>query len=259
MQILFHNPRFRTLVYRWRPVADEEDTDSRIIRQLQLVFAHLQFSRLPLHNAIGLVDALSLSHSVQQDGQEFCKLFMQVVERQLARQLDGTLRNAIPAEFCGRYAYTTRCLTCEVESSQPSPFYELALPTKGKPHLHDSLQEYFQTEPLTGPNQYHCPRCARSQDATRRVVLTALPPVLSLHLLRFEYDMRTFSKKKITEPLRFPDTLDMRPYVAAPPAGASETEYVYDLQAVLIHRGPSASHGHYIAQVLEHSVRPTGV
>ena len=47
---------------------------------------------------------------------------------------------------------------------------------------------YPQNEDLDGDNQYMCTQCDQKRDATRRIVLRHLPPVLNLQLLRFVYD-----------------------------------------------------------------------
>ena len=47
-------------------------------------------------------------------------------------------------------------------------------------------------------------------------------PVLNLQLMRFVFDLKTLTKKKISNRVSFPDTLDMAPYVAGlslPPCG----------------------------------------
>ena len=69
---------------------------------------------------------------------------------------------------------------------------------------------------------------------------------------RFVYDLATLERRKSKLPLKFPPFLDMRPFVAQ---GAShfetDDESLYELRGVLLHKGPSAYHGHYEAQVYD--------
>jgi len=53
------------------------------------------------------------------------------------------------------------------------------------------------------------------------------------------------TKKKITSAFSFPAELDMRCRLSEP----SEFELIYDLSAVLIHKGTAANSGHYIAHI----------
>ena len=51
----------------------------------------------------------------------------------------------------------------------------------------------------------------------------------------------------MADKLSFPVMLDMAPLLAAEaaPGAAPVEEQQYELAAILIHKGPSASHGHY--------------
>ncbi len=46
-----------------------------------------------------------------------------------------------------------------------------------------------QEELLTGDNQYFCSHCGCNRDATRRIQLMSTPPILTLLLLRFVFNM----------------------------------------------------------------------
>uniref|UniRef100_A0A8C0JGN8 ubiquitinyl hydrolase 1 n=1 Tax=Canis lupus dingo TaxID=286419 RepID=A0A8C0JGN8_CANLU len=99
-------------------------------------------------------------------------------------------------------------------------------------------------EKLEGDNRYFCENCQSKQNATRKIRLLSLPCTLNLQLMRFVFDRQTGHKKKLNTYIGFSEILDMEPYVEH--KGGS---YVYELSAVLIHRGVSAYSGHYIAHV----------
>ncbi|RXI09976.1 hypothetical protein DVH24_021742 [Malus domestica] len=59
------------------------------------------------------------------------------------------------------------------------------------------------------------------------------------------FNTKTTTKKKITSAFSFPGVLDMRKRLSDP----SQGESVYDLSAVLIHKGTAVNSGHYVAHV----------
>eukprot|EP00051_Salpingoeca_urceolata_P030752 m.9485 g.9485 ORF g.9485 m.9485 type:complete len:1163 (+) comp3531_c0_seq1:125-3613(+) len=246
LQLWFSNPRLRSAVFDWRPrLADgEESGDERVMLALQRVFASLQLTKQSWHNPCTFIDALQLSHSVQQDAQEFYKLFFALLERQFSAHKDAWFHSLIRTEFTGQYVYRTTCGTCGKPSDRPSDFHDLELHIQGVSDFLTSLRGFFSVEELQGPNQYHCGNCNAKHDATRRIVLKTLPPTLSFCLLRFVYDMKTFTKRKLSHKVRFPVELNMREFVA----DATE-DLMYDLHAIVLHRGPSAQSGHYLIQI----------
>lgn len=98
------------------------------------------------------------------------------------------------------------------------------------------------------------------------------PPVLVLHLKRFQHDGRTGRLTKLDTPVRFPFELDLSPFMApAPAAGSASLKQqqkqssqqqqqqqssqqqqqpppLYDLVGVVVHMGTMRG-GHYVAYV----------
>jgi len=256
VQMWYANPRIRSTVfgYKCRLLPGESPSMNQLaVLELQRVFGYLSLTERHAHNPIKFIDQLALSHVVQQDGQEFCRLFMSILDEELR----GGDDKVVHAEYSGRYRYETTCEQCQNTSFRENVFFELELQTKGQENLEQCLENYFQAERLEGVNAYQCENCEGKRDARRLPVLTELPRVLSLHLLRFDYNYQTGTKKKIKDLLSFPSTLDISKYFRPPKAeggrggaGPAVESAVYELCAILIHRGPSASSGHYAAQVL---------
>jgi ubiquitin carboxyl-terminal hydrolase 48 len=69
--------------------------------------------------------------------------------------------------------------------------------------------------------------------------------VLNIQLMRFVYDNVTWTKKKSKDTIRFPQVIDL--------SGLLRTSDIteYELTAVLVHSGPSAHSGHFLAHVLQ--------
>lgn len=60
-------------------------------------------------------------------------------------------------------------------------------------------QTWLTPDRLEGDNKYFCSRCNSKQDALRIPVPTAMPPVINMHLARYEYDPITYQKKKVSD------------------------------------------------------------
>lgn len=73
------------------------------------------------------ISKLGLDPQVQQDAQEFSKLFMSLLEANLKEQTNERVREMVEKQFRGELAYVTKCMKCKRESKRPSCFYELDL------------------------------------------------------------------------------------------------------------------------------------
>uniref|UniRef100_A0A3P9GZH0 Ubiquitin carboxyl-terminal hydrolase 48 n=1 Tax=Oryzias latipes TaxID=8090 RepID=A0A3P9GZH0_ORYLA len=246
LQVWFHNLELRRILYQCHNSrAQEHDTDTdydpqSISEHLQYLFALLQNSNRKYIDPSGLVKALGLDTGQQQDAQEFSKLFLSLLEDTLSKQKNPNLHNVIQQQFCGQFFYVTVCNQCGRSSALPSRFYELELNIQGHKNLTECITEFLKEEKLDGENRYFCESCQSKQSATRRIKLHSLPPTLNLQLMRFVFDRQTGHKKKLNTFISFPEQLDMEPFLE---------KSVYELSAVLIHRGISAYSGHYIAHV----------
>ncbi|KAM8796251.1 ubiquitin carboxyl-terminal hydrolase 48 [Eudromia elegans] len=223
---------------------DRDYEPQTICEHLQYLFALLQNSKRRYIDPSGFVKALGLDTGQQQDAQEFSKLFMSLLEDTLSKQKNPDVRNIVQKQFCGEYAYVTVCNQCGRESKLVSKFYELELNIQGHKQLTDCITEFLKEEKLEGDNRYFCETCQSKQNATRKIRLLSLPCTLNLQLMRFVFDRQTGHKKKLNTYIGFSELLDMEPFMEQ-----KNGVYVYELSAVLIHRGVSAYSGHYIAHV----------
>ncbi|XP_074654774.1 ubiquitin carboxyl-terminal hydrolase 48-like [Tubulanus polymorphus] len=279
LQVWFHNIEFRAVIYKYydKPTASlcpaatlypaatlcpaatvcpaasvypgstsELNLPTSILGNLQYVFALLQDSKRRFIDPTPFIQSMGLNTTQQQDAQEFSKLFMSLLQETLQCQADPELQNFVQSQFCGEYAYFTQCQTCKSVKLRPSNFYELDLNIKGHKDINQCLGEFLREEKLEDDNRYMCETCCKKQNAVRKIVLKQLPKILNLQLLRFVFDRNTGQKKKLSNFIQFPEELDMGIYITdSDKAG----QYVYELQAVLIHRGPTAYSGHYIAHI----------
>ncbi|KAF8843558.1 cysteine proteinase [Paxillus ammoniavirescens] len=257
LQVWFRDLAFRHGVYQCQPSQDPESNfeDSPVF-QLQVTFAALQESTQNVYNPAKFAESLKLSTSEQQDAQEFSKLFMSHLDNEFQKQVTPSLRTLISEQFQGQQVYGTLCHNCRNKSERTTDFLELEINIENNARLEDRIAALLQNEKLTGDNKYSCSNCASLQDATRYTELRSLPPVLHFSLLRFVYDFASMERKKSKHNLLFPTILDMSRFVSPEKSagGAGQGESVgntYELRGVLLHKGTSAYHGHYEAQVFD--------
>merc|ERR1712216_551351 len=107
----------------------------------------------------------------------------------------------------------------------------------------DAITEYLEVEELTGDEQWHCKRCDQKVDAKKKIDLWKLPPVLVLHLKRFEYDIisKRFEKTENRLFMKL-SLLDLSEYCSSPQRDGA----TYNVMCVANHSGAFGS-GHYTA------------
>ncbi|KAJ3860134.1 ubiquitin carboxyl-terminal hydrolase 4 [Lentinula novae-zelandiae] len=174
--------------------------------------------------------------------------------------------------FQGMFRNQLRCMKCEKSSTTYNAFSILSLPVparSGKIPLQNCLKAFFNVEVMEGDDAWDCPRCKTKRPATKTLSLARLPPVLVIHLKRFEVNGR-FSDK-IDTFVDFPvKGLDLTELMPPPlPVGADQSllnggmvngvmsrddpriqvgPYKYELYGVTNHYG-NLSSGHYTAFV----------
>ncbi|XP_065146163.1 ubiquitin carboxyl-terminal hydrolase 15-like isoform X1 [Paramisgurnus dabryanus] len=107
--------------------------------------------------------------------------------------------------------------------------------------MKDCIELFTTKEKLGAEDPWYCPTCKQHQQATKKLDLWCLPPVLVVHLKRFSYSryMRDKLDSLVDFPLR---DLDMSEFLINPNAGPCR----YDLIAVSNHYGGMGG-GHYTA------------
>eukprot|EP00102_Acyrthosiphon_pisum_P021261 XP_016658471.1 PREDICTED: ubiquitin carboxyl-terminal hydrolase 48-like isoform X1 [Acyrthosiphon pisum] len=269
LQLWFHNLNIRNAILNWNPEEDEIEKNNHTLSienvyepvtgvgQLQLVFALMQFGKEQTVNPERFIKSLKIDTSIEQDAEEFSNLLLTTLEIKFEKQTNAFVKDMVKNNFLGEYKSVITCLTCKSKSYSCSTFRDIGLNVEGRQTLNDSLKDYLKEEVLKGDDQYYCDRCEAKQNAMRQISLTALPSVLNFQLMRFVYDRQLMQKKKLNTFIRFPQTLDMGQYLNLPdkPHVSSRENYNYNLYAVLIHKGPSANCGHYVAQIKDNTTK----
>ncbi|KAF2150338.1 cysteine proteinase [Myriangium duriaei CBS 260.36] len=128
----------------------------------------------------------------------------------------------------------------------------------GSPNINnitDALKGLTKSESLTG--DFNSPR-GPGTTATKQVFIETLPPVLILHLKRFQYDS-SGGTQKIWKRIGYPLDLEMPKEVFAPAKRGGMAVKgglpKYRLTAVVYHHGKSAAGGHYTVDLLRQDKR----
>ncbi|KAJ7063468.1 hypothetical protein C8F01DRAFT_78645 [Mycena amicta] len=257
LQVWFRDLAFRRGVYDCEPTEEspEKFEDSPIF-QLQCAFAALQTTTQDVFNPEKLVEALQLKTTEQQDAQEFSKLFLSHLDAEFQRQSKSALKTLITDQFQGKQVYGTICSKCRTVSARDSDFLEIEISFKNNAKLEDGIATLLQEESLSGDNRYLCSTCDSLQDATRYTELRVLPPVVHFSLQRFAYNFTTMERVKSKNTITFPKVLDLTPFLGKAADRKSEPPpkldaNIYELRGVLLHKGKSAYHGHYEAQIFD--------
>ena len=123
----------------------------------------------------------------------------------------------------------------------------LSLPiAKDSKSVDDCLSSYLEEETLTNADQWYCEKCKTHVDATKKIDLWILPPILIVHLKRFRYNDSGRVGSKNVSPIEYPiQQWDLKTRVKS-----QGTAYpMYDLYAVSNHVG-ALGQGHYTALAL---------
>ncbi|KAJ5381415.1 Ubiquitin carboxyl-terminal hydrolase 21 [Penicillium cataractarum] len=241
LQSLYFTNAFRKAVY---DIPTEQDASrENSAWTLQRLFYNLQ----TMEKAVATTELTgsfgwdSRQAFEQQDVQELSRKLMERLEE----KMKGTVtEKALPELFVGKTKTYISCINVDYESSRIEDFWDIQLNVRGNKTLDDSFRDYIQVETLEGENKYDAGAPYGLQDAKKGVIFESFPPVLHLHLKRFEYDLNALTMMKVNDRHVFPMEFDAAPYLSAN-ADKSES-WVYELHGVLVHSG-SLDAGHYYA------------
>ncbi|KAJ9471681.1 Ubiquitin carboxyl-terminal hydrolase 4 [Diplonema papillatum] len=139
---------------------------------------------------------------------------------------------------------TVRCLYCNHRSVSFTVQHSLSIPIARQDNatLSDCLFKYTEQEQLPEGSEWKCGRCSRQMRAYKQLSLWSSPKVLVFTLNRFSTVGNLADK--IRQDVRFPPTLDMRPFLVA----ESGPPVWYELCGIVNHDGGLGG-GHYTAHV----------
>lgn len=238
LQSLYHLPRFRHLVYS---IAAEPNSSAASLQRLFWKLEHdaESVSTTELTKSFGWnIEDIAVQHDVQE-------LLRKLIDKLEEKVKDSPLKGSIEKLFRGTYMDILKCRNVDYERKQEIAYCDLSLNVSGCDTLEDALRKFTEWELLDGDNQYKSDTYG-FQDANKGIKLNMLPPVLHLHLKRFEYQYQNDppTLEKVNAKQVFPPSLRMGEFLDIPTQDTDET--TYDLFGILVHSG-SAQTGHYYA------------
>lgn len=100
---------------------------------------------------------------------------------------------------------------------------------------------FLRSENMSGESKWKCPDCKQYRDATKKIDIWKLPPLLIIHLKRFKYE--GVWRDKINSYVDFPiNDLDLKRFLSGP--NQMGLDYNYRLNGVTNHIG-TMDGGHY--------------
>lgn len=241
LQTLYMLSAFRKAVYNMPlPEPGNENSGSFLSYALQKVFFELQFSPTvvktkKLTESFGwdTTDAFT-QHDVQE-----LKLILCDELAEKMKKIAPDRPNTLSTLFQGKLLNYIECVNVDYKSTREEHFSDLSLNVRGCRNIYDSFEKYTEVEMMEGDNKYRADGFEELQDAKKGVKFLKLPPVLQLHLKRFEYDFERYAMVKINDRYEFEPVLDLSRFVEN-----SDGTDVYYLHSVLVHIG-DVNGGHY--------------
>ncbi|XP_055383712.1 ubiquitin carboxyl-terminal hydrolase 7-like [Condylostylus longicornis] len=246
LQTIFFTNELRRAIYCMPTEAD--DAKKSVAFALQRLFYDLQFSDKSVETKL-LTSSFgwnTMDSFTQHDVQEFLRILLAKIEK----KMQGTsLASVVPNLFSGKMCSYIRCKNIDFNSSKDETFYDIQLRVKDKKNIYESFQDYIAPEILDGENKYFADNYGL-QEAEKGLIFKSLPPVLHLHLMRFQYDPLSDSCIKFNDYFEFYETIDLSEYLVTEDSPNDEEHKVakYKLHAILVHSGDNHG-GHYVVYI----------
>ena len=224
LQALNTFPRFMETI-----LTEPEDGLPTLVKEVRKILGMVHYIRGETIDPYPMLKATKQFSAVtQQDASEWYSQILSAFDdakRGITKTLKGTIK---------------RSRTCD--NKQPTiieePFYILSLRTKGLSNTREAFERCFAPEVIQD---------ARLSDGergriTEQISVSKWPMYLTIQLQRWEYDISTMVRRKLTNRFEFPLFLskeELAQYGETPPPAN------YLLSAVIVHLGTAQS-GHYV-------------
>ncbi|PSN62895.1 ubiquitin carboxyl-terminal hydrolase-like protein 22 [Corynespora cassiicola Philippines] len=286
LQTLIHNPFVRNYYLSEGHKTADCEREACVSCALDEMF--VEFHSVEKTEGFGAVNMLmgswlageALAGYQQQDAHEYMQFMLNTLHLQNGGSSNSDeCKCIIHQTFYGKLSSTVTCDNCRNVTTALDPYMDLSLdvrnPVKKRKidaangtgedyqlDLRDCLERFTGREKLAAA-EYICKNCDSGQNATKQLSIKRLPPVLPIHLKRFEHQKAQSSK--IETPVRFGTKLDLYPYTTqykstltkaikaagGPPntnhnMNSPANSLMYELSSVIVHKGKIDS-GHYVS------------
>ncbi|KAF8963160.1 hypothetical protein BDZ97DRAFT_2017931 [Flammula alnicola] len=271
LQCFVHNPLLRNYFlsdkHNWKQCKTENCTSCEMDKLFTEIYSDDATPYGPItFLATTWKASAELSGYAQQDAHEFFISALNQIHLTTRGCTNVSCNCIIHSTFAGQLQSDVKCERCGNVNSTIDPMLDISLELKGKGGevasaentLGACLRRFTQPEKL-GPKEYSCGKCSKAaHEASKRLSIRKLPPVLSFQFKRFEHKTNDKSSaRKIDVAIRFPASINMAPYTTlgmkdwgkensgtVPSYPGPDMMYEYDLFAVINHEG-QIDNGHY--------------
>lgn len=204
--------------------------------------------------------------NMQQDVSEFFNIVCGTLENSLKGTSDERL---LQRNFGAVQVSQIKSLEAEYpfSSEREEDIYAIPLDVRLKNNFSDAMDLFVKQDMLEGDNKYKCDQYDRHIVAAKGNLIKTMSNTIIFHLMRFDFDLATYRKRKLNEYFNFPMRINMKRWTksgqaqlalesAGQPANEALDEefpehyYEYQLTGILVHTG-SADSGHYYSYVKE--------
>lgn len=227
----------------------DNEIDDNLLHQLQRIFGFLEATDRQAYIPGAFCYAFKdfsgnpANLSIQQDSQEFLNMIFDKLDKCLAHT---PYKNLIHDTFGGKTCNQTICKECSNTNETIENFFNLSLDVKHSKTVYESLNKLISGSVIS---DYHCDKCEKKVEITRRALINDLPNILILHLQRIVFNFDTYANEKINSRLEFPHELNIYPYTKeALSGGESNDNFLYELVGIVVHTG-KAEAGHYYSYI----------
>ncbi|EAY14501.1 Clan CA, family C19, ubiquitin hydrolase-like cysteine peptidase [Trichomonas vaginalis G3] len=239
LQQIFAIPALRQIIINYKGSDD-------VLRELSYLFTRLQYSTCKTESAFELTKYYKwwgqpLNLREQQDAVEFIDSLVTnhlMEDKEIGKSVrdicQGQMRYHVDGMDVDYHDTTsTQDYTClEVEITPETTKLSDCIEKLTRPNYFTDQTSKYNTETIGAIN------------AIRRCFIDKAPPILIVHVKRFDYDHIKQQRIKINTHLEVPLELDISP------AAEQDKQYSkYKLNGVVVHRGINALGGHYVSYV----------
>jgi hypothetical protein len=240
LQSLFMTPELRKHVLEWA-FDPKQQHSQNLAYQLQLLFHLMTHPRRGNVDAKALIDSFgmgSAAYRQQHDVQELNRQLLDVIQTFIDRAGSSQVLRHL---YEGQFKDYKRCTTCFSETSAPSPYQDLSVAIQEMPTLEAALQNFVKPDVIEGVT---CDTCEEKRTVEKGLAFKSFPRILTIQLLRMDYNRTTFEREKVKQDVKLPLTLDVAQLLANDGRDSDGAPTKYYLQTVIAHSG-TAYFGHY--------------
>lgn len=182
----------------------------------------------------------TLDPRIQQDAAEILQNLFLMFEK------DKTLNDSINQFLQGDFVNQFDGIKEDYHTERNETFKTLELGVNKLPDLQHSFEDFIKPESFINNSQYYAEELGRKIDINRTIYIKTPPPILIIHLMRFEFNFFINQRTKITNPFVISKDIDISPLCL----NKTDEEIYYRLIGVIIHKG-QAEAGHYVSFVYQ--------